>query len=295
MKDKKPKKTIFMAGTAVAKKRFLTKNNCDFAISRTNRTTKITLNGVKYVYGCGSGFSFKRLTLHSRLKKEIKDNIISKNLSHLTSAESVNNIKYYHFNENVKFYGIGEVIEDCTSFDINKAYYNCAFNKGYISKSFYDECIQLDKIVRLGLIGSIATKKTTFHYKGGNLVNSDVKEDLELRKVWFSIVKEVDDCLNELSIEFGDDFIFYWVDGIYVKGNKEKHKDLIERISKKYNFEFKNEPVDCIVFAQDDNRNKMLKVYKEELRGRLNKKNEPADFKPFTLNSQLQEYKYKKR
>jgi len=115
----------------------------------------------------------------------------------------------------------------------------------------YKTYIGLPKHVRLRFLGSIATKKRKYTYENGLLVGEpEMLQDVLLRKVWFHICKVTDDCLSELMQLVGDDFLMYYVDGIYLR--EGRHKKMINRVSKKYSVDFTKERVRSIMRTWDE-------------------------------------------
>ena len=83
-------------------------------------------------------------------------------------------------------------------------------------------------------------KKYKFTYEGDKLVERLVDREPLLENLWFTICKRVSDVMHEVIHELGDEFIFYWVDGIYMKHTPENvAKTMNIFISKGYQSKFK--------------------------------------------------------
>lgn len=278
-KKKAVQKVFFCKGSIEKRKRLLKFYKGDFVVTSTNRTTKIKTDGLSYVYGAGAGFNFKDLNLFRELKTHALTNIKERQL--VFPEKEFNNVNNFKFSKQLIDFEAGLTLDNCVAFDINKAYYRTAFNIGLIDTAFYNRCINLPKRLRLALIGSIATKKMVTTYKGGKVVNFEIKTaDKVLRHAWFNIVEYVDNCLKDLAQMCGDRFLFYWVDGIYLIGNEEDFSDIVAEISRKYDLEFKTEGVERIEIVNDSRGSKIANIYKTELIGK------PVEYKPFYLTKQ---------
>jgi hypothetical protein len=125
----------------------------------------------------------------------------------------------------------------------------------------------------LALVGTLATQKTIFHYKNGELKSYEVLKDDILRRVFFELVSVTDKALDYFSKLAGEHFLFYWVDGIYLQNYKraEIHKNLI---ADEFNLNFSTERI------------KELLVYnKGEYQTQIVIKKQRGDIKQFNLNS----------
>ena len=96
----------------------------------------------------------------------------------------------------------------------------------------------MPKHFRLILIGSIATSKRIYNYVSGKLESVTVKENEILRQAWFHICKYVDQCMIDIKNCIGEDFIFYWVDGIFFKPNRGKNIKICNVLLNHYGFNF---------------------------------------------------------
>jgi hypothetical protein len=252
---------LFVTGNAYAEEQRLIANKESFIIKRTNVTTKFRFTEKKVadlIYS-SQRFSFKELNLFKEIRKEVRYNIENKKLKipKYTSAD----IGYYLFSSNIhKAHETGrEVYDDVVEFDVRKAYYQAAYNLGYISQEFYLKCIELPKTTRLRLIGSIATSKSVYIYKKGVLQEiPPPEEDEVLRYAWFHICKYIDECMRCIRQLMGQDFLFYWVDGIYGK-QTEKIDQIMLYASLKYKLDFEYRPVDQVIVERDEQR-KCIKV-----------------------------------
>jgi hypothetical protein len=140
-------------------------------------------------------------------------------------AKSIDFIDTYYAGEEINYirvneYKVGERIEDLIYVDINGAYWQTAHNLGIISDKLYLRGLDVGKIVRLAALGSLAKKKDIWKFDGNDFKKMEtIKNPNE--NLWFAICKRVSDVMGQVVSAIGDDFVFYWVDGIYVKNTPE--------------------------------------------------------------------------
>lgn len=140
-------------------------------------------------------------------------------------AKSIDFIDTYYAGEEINYirvneYKVGERIEDLIYIDINGAYWQTAHNLGIISDKLYLRGLDVGKIVRLAALGSLAKKKDIWKFDGNDFKKMEtIKNPNE--NLWFAICKRVSDVMGQVVNAIGDDFVFYWVDGIYVKNTAE--------------------------------------------------------------------------
>jgi len=142
----------------------------------------------------------------------------------------------------VKDYGVGERIEDLIYIDINGAYWQTAHNLGIINDALYVKGLEVNKVVRLAALGSLAKTKDIWKYDGKNLKKTETVRSPN-ENLWFAICKRVSDVMSEVVNAIGDDFVFYWVDGIYVKNKPEVLQGVMSKfIEKGYTSKFELVP-----------------------------------------------------
>lgn len=191
---------------------FLVSQKRNFEISQTSYTAKLQyeLNSKRV-----SEFFFddhmrkSDFFMMMKLRKVIKSN------SDKISKLDRDGIKYCVYNyhllkPNSVFYPVTEI-------DISSAYVYCAKNLGLIDDQIFGKMIKMDKLKRLKMLGSIATKTIVTEYEKGRQVDIYQKEDDILRNCWFTIVKQIDYILLEISQKYNN-FLFYYVDGVYICG-----------------------------------------------------------------------------
>lgn len=276
MEEKKKNSPSYLCGGkyGVFKKQ-LVEGKKNFSIEHTNATVCIRYNDARYVY-TDNHVKSAELKVQRKLKKHILDRIEKGLVAVPEDFEKA--VGYFQFSDFVENMELSVKITPIVNYDIEKAYYTFAYNLGYIDEKLYKECIALEKIQRLRLIGSIATKKQIMNYVGGEIVGVDVRENIELRRVWFHICHETDKCLKEFAELEADKFLFYWVDGIYLKGVSVEKTQLF--LENKYKIKFKTTPIEYI------EKTYINKCYQ------LSYVNEKGKLKPFSLPAKTRGYEW---
>lgn len=131
----------YLNGTYYPRREELKRLKIDFVMRKTTNTTYLEYLGRKEMFS-NTYFERKYLHLFQKIKKEVKKNIEGKNLMDYEQQSL-----YFQFQSIPLNLGEGEIhtIENVWEADINKAYYQAAFNLGYISREFYETCIGLPK------------------------------------------------------------------------------------------------------------------------------------------------------
>jgi len=129
-------------------------------------------------------------------------------------------IRYVMINENL----VSGQINDVIQIDLDEAYWLMAKNKGVISEEIYEEGRKdggkLTKYGRLVALGSLAKKEYFYSYNKKSLKIESVERSYDTENIWYSICQELAMLMQDAVKIAGNDFIHYWVDGIYLKNNK---------------------------------------------------------------------------
>lgn len=147
-------------------------------------------------------------------------------------------------------YAEGEVIEDIALIDIKAAYWQTAKNLGIIDERLFKQGMNMDKITRLASLGSLAKTKDVWRFDGEYMVLAKTERSYATENLWFAICKRVSDVMQRISKEIGKDFIFYWVDGIYIK-NKPELRHKISDIALEFNYEITTKLVNRVEFKHN--------------------------------------------
>jgi hypothetical protein len=184
----------------------------DFTLRFSNYTTIIETNGYKYLFSNSNEQkeSFAFFHANKKIANDVKkapyiDKINERDLIYFDSGKDLPN---------------GLKLRNAYNVDIKSAYIRTAFLYSFISKETFEHCMKLEKSDRLKAFGMLATNYTCFDFKGGKVVNVYSKKDDNNRNYFFAVVKGVSEIMQKIKNELSDDFLFYWVDGIYFKTKK---------------------------------------------------------------------------
>lgn len=207
--------------------------------------------------------------------RKVKNHVIRENVAfnfldkHLTSED----VKYI----DMKQYPDGVEFNDVYEIDIDEAYWQTARMLNVIDEKLYQEGskyktevgltdlqIKHRKMVRLIALGSLAKKVKRYHFNGKKIVldpNVMTDEAKATERVWYHICKRVSDCMQEAKNTVNSsDYVMYWVDGIYIRGEhnvkaiqdvftKWGYKSKIKKIEK---VSYKNSVCHAYEFASDE-------------------------------------------
>ena len=107
--------------------------------------------------------------------------------------------------------------------DITSAYPYCLFINKLICLDTFNYLMALPKNERLPAIGMIAKKSVWIDYQKGKAMTWDVKTG-EYANIFFFVIQQITDLMAWAADIAGDDFLFYWVDGIFLKPTISKKK-----------------------------------------------------------------------
>jgi hypothetical protein len=107
--------------------------------------------------------------------------------------------------------------------DITSAYPYCLFINKLIGLDTFNYLMALPKNERLPAIGMIAKKSVWIDYQKGKATTWDVKTG-EYANIFFFVIQQITDLMAWAADIAGEDFLFYWVDGIFLKPTISKKK-----------------------------------------------------------------------
>lgn len=178
----------------------------DFTVSQTSYSLAVDFKGQQFMYmdKLTSGNCFMS---YNAIKRDIfNSDVIIDKIPRLS-------IRYYGVNE--FFRKKKELPTEVVNIDINSAYLTVLLNAGMITYQTYERVTRSGKMNRLKSVGMLATKKHVLHYEGGKLVNQTVKTDEYYRNYFFYCCYVVGETMNKIAGLLGEQFLFFWVDGIY--------------------------------------------------------------------------------
>jgi hypothetical protein len=100
--------------------------------------------------------------------------------------------------------------------DITSAYPYCLWISKLITQDTFNFLMAIPKTQRLPAIGMIAKKSVWLTYEKGKVVSWDLKEG-EYANIFFYVIQQITDLMEWAAEIAGKDFLFYWVDGIFLR------------------------------------------------------------------------------
>lgn len=177
-------------------------------------TTTIDANGANFIG------DVKRYILYNKIHLKIKRDI---------TTQQFERVKYYRYSDMKTIFekNGGVLTKDIFEIDLTKAYWNVAFRMGIINDKIYQSGLLFDgdsKIVRMAALGSLAKKAEVYVNDGTGGDDRYVGQEPPKAKrkaefLWFKICRETGRIMNRCARAAGDGFLFFWVDGIYVRGD----------------------------------------------------------------------------
>lgn len=164
--------------------------------------------------------------------KKVKHSIISNGLYEMykgryQSERSIKGIKYYMHSRKLR---PDDVFTNIMNVDLDSAYWETAYKYNLLSEEIYREGLKVRKQVRLTAIGSLAKKTRRYKFDGKKQKKLDPKRSEFTEMLWSLICDHIGKLITSVVKECEKDFVFFWVDGIYVRPGAEKK---VQRLFKK--------------------------------------------------------------
>lgn len=163
---------------------------------------------------------------YAKILKDLKRDEISVLLSDLRDNVKESNNVYYN---QEKYTSVD--YENAICVDLNSAYLQALYNLSLITsdtKKWIEN--NLSKSERLVCVGLLAKQKEILHFNKGR-IQQDYKEQSKNRFIFNAVIQEVASVMNRVKSNHIDDFIAYWVDGIYLK-NEWIAYDVVDEFEK---------------------------------------------------------------
>lgn len=212
----------------------LKENNQKFELIKTTSTTKLVWNSTAYKYSTAKILKLKEVFFLKKVLKYVTENVSGvhcdqSKISYIRHGRIKNNYNYK---------------KDIYEIDLNAAYWNFALTSGYISKELHREGLSVSKMCRLVSLGNLAKTTTIMQYNGKEFKNVQVLKSESTQGVFFDVSRQTDDVMKYCRVIANENFLFYWVDAIFIQG-----KDTLKNISdylKFNNIDFKVKEIDLI-------------------------------------------------
>jgi hypothetical protein len=212
----------------------LKKQKKDFYVRETNFITIVVCDNMEMIYpNLGDKrFPPNQLWLFGRVKQEA-ENFLRNNPKWKMPKKFPTNVTNYNYDDS---------FGDITGTDINGAYWQIAFNEGYISKNTYDKAsgeeFKRTRLAALAILGRniayskyskgvIEPKKTIFQFN-----------QLEVHLVYKAIRFKCFEIMQRLAKMLGEDFEAYRTDCIYYR-DTPKNRAKVHKFLEKKGFSYK--------------------------------------------------------
>lgn len=238
MKNLADKKTVLMDKQAIKSRIEIIKaSKKPFTIKYTTYTVEIICPGLSFHYLFLNRFQSPKLFFANSM---IKKNIVDSKLEYP-------DLTYY----DVTFFSHDIVkdmyFENIYNIDLCNAYARVLYNHNFITKKTYEYLLKIPKLDRLASVGMLASQKKIFNFdENGEVVNYEKikakdKNGNLTQGVFIFCIKIVGDLMKKISNILGDDFLFFWVDGIYFKESDKI--DTVRKLINNSGFDFKEKGI----------------------------------------------------
>lgn len=188
-------------------------------------------------------------------------NLIKSDVLKSANAKEIMETKYLKTNFGVSQNKNSYKAKQVLNIDISSAYATCLVRNGLITEKTYAVLKTLPKTERLPCVGMLATSHTKFHYSNGECYNVDVFR-APTAPVFFFLIDEINYLMQQIQFFLGEDFIFYWVDGVFFNFDTPPEKvQMIENFLTQSGYDYKYENVQDFKIDVDDKK-LMLKMVK---------------------------------
>lgn len=141
---------------------------------------------------------------------KIKSNINGSDIPVIDKAS----LKYFAHNfKSDAFY------ESVINIDLKSAYATVLKNRGIISNETFAYLSKIPKLDRLASVGMLAGKKYVFSYNEKNELIHYEKVVSKYEGFFYYCVMETEKIMNEIQMICQEDYLFTWVDGVYIKSD----------------------------------------------------------------------------
>ena len=186
---------------------YFNQNFDSWRLKVTNYTSEVTAGENKYFF-TNSPMSKKVFIYYNMIKGQIKGEV----------RDIEKDFQYYSFNGLEK----AEKQESFYCVDINSAYLSVLLKEGIIDKERFELINKVAKKQhRLKAVGMFAKEPIFINYENQIPVSYEKNPDA-YKWVFYLCVRETRLAMEKVKELMNDEFILYWVDGIFLKGNPEK-------------------------------------------------------------------------
>jgi hypothetical protein len=138
--------------------------------------------------------------------------------------------------------------------DISSAYANCLLNSKLISKETYNFIQKIPKTERLPAMGMLARNQLIINFEKGEATTNE-RFTADTAQVFFYVISEINKLMQEVMTMAGEHFLFYWVDGIFLKDDiPVELLDRIENVFLRKNYAVKYESVKDLEWKREEDK-----------------------------------------
>ena len=222
----------------------------NFDVRLTNYSITVETNTEKYLFA-DEPISVQAFAMHAVINKDVGGEI----------RTAPRHIKYFDFS------GLKdpEPIEECYCVDINSAYLKSLQLEGVISPETFKSIDEKSrkskhaKMNRLKAVGLFARQPTVINYRAGQVEEITTKEN-PFSWVFFQACKTTGDAMEAIKKAQTNEFLMYWVDGIFLKSNPEAAVEYLNSIGFECKIEIINnlQIIEGAVIYEKEGKTKLL-------------------------------------
>lgn len=264
------KLSLLRGANARAYIQYLKDAHIPFKMICSNYTIEVQADGLekKFVANMQSKRTFAAFS-------KLKSNVSKKPVPDITRDE----LHYFLHNFKENLY-VGDVV----NIDLKSAYATILYKDGYIAEDTFKYVCAGTKQERLASVGMLASRKKHFDFDHTGCVRENGYDEVvsPTSNFFFHAVKRTFDIMTTLKALAGEDYLFTWVDGIYIWPNEQTVMRCVEYLNST-GFGHKVERLRDFEVSVNDKRAKIY-FLKQDSKGTWSPK-------PFTLPSINTEFK----
>lgn len=214
-----------------------------FKMKITNQRTEIKSKLGQYM-NKESEFPMKELNFIKSVKQYIiKHELYNEIPDYFKTEHAKLDIKYYHYNNR---YSAGHIVNKCVEVDMKSAYWEMLFKLLPLPKEMYEKGNEAKKKSRLAAVGGLAKVEEVIEFDGKKYIEHPPKRSELTEHIWNAICFEVGKIMMEVAKKCGKDFIFFWVDAMFVD---VKAVNKVKEIFSSHGFKFSEDACKYVKFS----------------------------------------------
>lgn len=199
--------------------KFLRENKIPFTFTVNNHTYGVSSNYGSY-FCSANKIPMRELHFIKMVRDYVTNSKINKRIKNdfprnKKGQRVYNHIKYFNYHEYKKSVFFDK---DIYEIDINAAYWETALKLTIINEHLFKHGLNVQKKTRLAALGSLAKQTKFFKYDGATDMKWDHTDRKRTEYLWYKICEHLGNVMWRAQHACGNNFLFYWVDGIYVRG-----------------------------------------------------------------------------